>query len=111
MGVSDKVSHLGRCFGQILTLISVLTERNRMASCGAGHKREKSPYLSSSTIFERQLKVVFQSILQRCEWNLQWRPIQMRAFHSNENGLFCTHPLSVALLLFFGGRKEASRKL
>ena len=26
------------------------------------------------------------------EW-LQWRPIQMRAFHSNENGLFCTHPI------------------
>ena len=24
---------------------------------------------------------------------IQWRPIQMRAFHSNENGLFCTHPL------------------
>ena len=33
----------------ILTLILVLIERNRMASCGAGHKREKSPYLSSST--------------------------------------------------------------
>ena len=22
--------------------------------------------------------------------HLQWRPIQMIAFHSNENGLFCT---------------------
>ena len=29
----------------------------------------------------------FSSVVQ-----VQWRPIQMRAFHSNENGLLCTHP-------------------
>ena len=41
--------------------------------------------------------------------DLQVRPIQMRAFHSNENGLFCTHPLSVALLLWWKerGKQEA----
>jgi len=39
------------------------------------------------------------------------RPIQMRAFHSNENDLFCTHPLPSLLHFFFGGREEASRKL
>ena len=33
----------------------------------------------------------------------------MRAFHSNENGLFCSYPLSAAPL--FGERKETSRKL
>ena len=27
------------------------------------------------------------------EQRIQWPPIQMRAFHSNENGLFCTHTL------------------
>ena len=42
------------------------------------------------------------------EW-LQWRPIQMRAFYSNENGLFCTHPLSVAPLFWWKerGKQEA----
>ena len=41
--------------------------------------------------------------------HLQWRPIQMRAFHSNENGLFCTHPLSVAPLFWWKerGKQEA----
>ena len=38
---------------------------------------------------------------------LQWLPIQMRAFHPIENGLFCTHPLSV-VPLFFGGRMNCS---
>ena len=38
---------------------------------------------------------------------VQWRPTQMRAFHSNENSLFCT-PLCCPS--FFGGRKEPSRK-
>ena len=37
---------------------------------------------------------------------LQWRPIQMRTFHSNEEGLFCTHPLSVAPL-FWWSKQEA----
>ena len=41
---------------------------------------------------------------------VQWLLTQMRAFHSNEIGLFCTHPLSL-WPLFLGGRKEASRKL
>ena len=41
--------------------------------------------------------------------DLQWRPIWMRDSHSNENGLFCSHPLSVAPL--FGGRRELARKL
>ena len=35
---------------------------------------------------------------------LQWRPIQMRAFHSKENGLFCTYPLSVAPLFWWKER-------
>ena len=26
---------------------------------------------------------------------LAWCPIQMRAFHSNENGLFCSHRFSI----------------
>ena len=40
---------------------------------------------------------------------VQWCPIQMRAFHSNENGLFCTHPLSVAPLSWWKerGKQEA----
>ena len=29
---------------------------------------------------------------------LQWRPIQLRAFYSNENGLFCPQSLSIAPL-------------
>ena len=32
---------------------------------------------------------------------VQWLPIQMRAFHSNENGLFCTYLLSVAPLFWW----------
>ena len=32
---------------------------------------------------------------------VQWRPTQMRAFHSNENGLFCTHPLSLSVAPLF----------
>ena len=40
---------------------------------------------------------------------LQWLPIQMRAFHSKENGLFCTHPLSIAPLFWWKeiGKQEA----
>ena len=40
---------------------------------------------------------------------VQWRPVQMRAFHSNESCLSFA-PIHSLLLLFFGGRKEASRK-
>ena len=43
------------------------------------------------------------------EW-LQWRPIQMRSFHSNENGLFCTHALSVAPLLWWKERGMKNEK-
>ena len=45
---------------------------------------------------------------KRC-YILQWHPIQMRAFHSNENGLFCTHPLSVTPLFWWKerGKQEA----
>ena len=40
---------------------------------------------------------------------LQWRPIQMRVFHSNESGLFCTQPPSVAPLFWWKerGKQEA----
>ena len=40
---------------------------------------------------------------------IQWRPIQIRAFHSNENGLFCTHPLSIDPLFWWKerGKQEA----
>ena len=40
---------------------------------------------------------------------LQWRPFQMGAFHSNENGLFCTRSLSVAPLFWWKerGKQEA----
>ena len=40
---------------------------------------------------------------------LQWRPIQMRVFHSNENGLFCTQPPTVAPLSWWKerGKQEA----
>ena len=31
----------------------------------------------------------------------------MRGFHSNENGLFCTHPLSVAPLFLAEGKGQA----
>ena len=33
-----------------------------------------------------------------------WRPIQMRTFHSNENDLLCSHPISVATLFLVKGR-------
>jgi len=43
---------------------------------------------------------------------VQWCPIQMRAFHSNENGLFCTHPFSIRpLFLVEGKRQEVSSHL
>ena len=42
--------------------------------------------------------------------HLQWRPIQMRVFHSNENGIYFAPNLPL-WHLFFGRRKEASRKL
>ena len=43
---------------------------------------------------------------------IQWRPIQMRAFHSNENGLFYTHPLAVAPLFWWKERgKQGSAHL
>jgi len=40
---------------------------------------------------------------------LQKCPIQMKAFHSNENGLFCTHPLSVERIFQWKerGKQEA----
>ena len=37
---------------------------------------------------------------------VQWRPTQMRAFHSNENGLFCTHPLSIDPLFWWKERDK-----
>ena len=39
---------------------------------------------------------------------LQWRPIQMGAFPSNENGLFSTHPLSDAPL--FGWKERGKQE-
>ena len=36
----------------------------------------------------------------------QWRPVLIRAFHSNENGLFCTHPLSIAPLFWWKERDK-----
>ena len=39
--------------------------------------------------------------------HVQWLPIQMRAFHSNKNGLFFLHPLSVAPLFLVEGKGQA----
>ena len=49
------------------------------------------------------------TVFQALSCVLQWRPIQMRAFHSNENGQFCSHPLSAAPLLWWKeiGKQEA----
>ena len=40
---------------------------------------------------------------------VQWLPFQMKVFHSKENGLFCTHPLSIAPLFWWKeiGKQEA----
>ena len=41
--------------------------------------------------------------------DIQWHRIQKRAFHSNDNGLFCTHPLTVVPLFWWRerGKQEA----
>ena len=70
--------------------------------------------------FFNRVKVIFPWVLifiQNVEFLsasvlVQWRPIQMRAFHSNENGLFCTHPsISCPTRLMEGKRQAGSSHL
>jgi len=47
------------------------------------------------------------NLLQKILQIIQWLPIQMRVFHSNENGLFSTQPPSVAPLFLVEGKRQA----
>ena len=60
-----------------------------------------------SEIFQFPIAKFVQAWLTK---DLQWRPIQMRAFHSSENGLFCSHSFSVVPLFIWWkerGKQEA----